>query len=64
MCLKNIVTKANRKLSMAVSLMLAYKFNENNSFSSEYSKKLKVRACVCMRECYIRFTTPPQFLTS
>lgn len=28
LCLKSLVTKANRRLTMAVSLLLAYKFNE------------------------------------
>lgn len=30
LCLKCLVTKINRKLSMAVCMLLAYKFNENN----------------------------------
>lgn len=40
LCLKNYVTKINRKLAMAVSLTLAYKFNECNSFSRAYLDKL------------------------
>jgi Cyclin, N-terminal domain len=28
LCLKGVITKANRKLTMAVSLLLSYKFNE------------------------------------
>ena len=38
LCLKGIVTKYNRMLSMAVSLLLAYKFNE--TVSSKYHQKL------------------------
>eukprot|EP01038_Epipyxis_sp_PR26KG_P012988 gene12988-17416_t len=31
LCLKCLVTKANRRLAMAVSIVLAYKFNENST---------------------------------
>ena len=40
LCIKGLVTKMNRKLSMAVSLLLAYKFNE--TFSSTYHKTLEL----------------------
>jgi hypothetical protein len=38
LCIKGLVTKMNRKLTMAVSLLLAYKFNEN---SNTYHKTIK-----------------------
>eukprot|EP01034_Spumella_vulgaris_P038563 gene38563-47623_t len=40
LCLKNLVTKANRKLSMAVALILAVKFNENEQ-SIDYRKRFE-----------------------
>jgi hypothetical protein len=40
LCLKGIVTKANRKVSMAVSLLLAFKFNEPGM--STYQSKLQL----------------------
>jgi hypothetical protein len=39
LCLKSMVTKANRHLSMAVSLLLAFKFNE--PVTPEYLPKLE-----------------------
>lgn len=40
LCLKSRVTKANRKLSMAVSLLLAVKFVEYESLDGQSKKKL------------------------
>lgn len=39
LCLKSIVTKFNRRLTMALSMLLAFKFNEN--ITEEYHKKLQ-----------------------
>lgn len=39
LCLKGYVTKLNRKLSMAVAILLAYKFNEN--MCQKYHKTLE-----------------------
>lgn len=45
LCLKGLVTKFNRKLTMAVALLMAYKFNEKVLFSEDagnqhYNKRL------------------------
>jgi len=41
LCIKGLVTKVNRKLAMAVCLMIAYKFNET-PFAALYSKTLNL----------------------
>jgi hypothetical protein len=41
LCIKSIVTKANRKLTMAVSLLLAFKFNET-AVTTQYQKTLRL----------------------
>jgi hypothetical protein len=49
LCLKNLVTKANRKLSMAVALVLAVKFNENEQ-SEHYRKHFEALLTFLDRE--------------
>ena len=41
LCMKSLVTKANRKLSIAVSLLLAYKFNEPITSQLTYNARME-----------------------
>lgn len=49
LCLKSLVTKFNRKLSMAVSMLLAYKFNESAS-NAKYRRVIDLLLDFCDKE--------------
>ena len=56
LCLKGLVTKANRRLTMAVSLLLAYKFNE--CVTSQFHTRLGTDSNPCLIVHFLPYFNP------